>query len=286
MSPNFSWLNFITNALNLASNEPDNPDILLQFLGQLTGQRLARVESNVGGVLSSDSDLPQPKHQSNTDQKAESEDGMNEEEDDSSSFHLCSSGNYAVGSLAIHDNADSARFPQGNLPPYVVEDPKFRLSWTMMTYGFDTKKNNDKIEYQCCMGIYKCPREGCKFVQNAVVAPRKGRVNGAKPANAKGSGVCTDHKLQLEHVPCSATCTVYRNNSSVTIHHYGIHKHARPSEKVSKEALARLENIMNINNNAKPVQILQGTSTREAASNIHPGLNNLDRLSYYMKELK
>ena len=24
MSPNFSWLNFITNALNLASNEPDN----------------------------------------------------------------------------------------------------------------------------------------------------------------------------------------------------------------------------------------------------------------------
>ena len=49
MSPNFSWLNFITNALNLASNEPDNPNILLQFLGQLTGQRLARVESNDGG---------------------------------------------------------------------------------------------------------------------------------------------------------------------------------------------------------------------------------------------
>jgi len=38
MSPNFSWLNLIINALSLASNEPDNPDIMLQFLSQLTGQ--------------------------------------------------------------------------------------------------------------------------------------------------------------------------------------------------------------------------------------------------------
>ena len=127
-----------------------------------------------------------------------SEDGMNEEEDDAS-FHSCSSGNNDVGSLAMHVTADSARFPQGNLPPYVVKDPKFRLSWTMMTYGYNTKKNKDKIDYQCCMGIYKCPREGCNFVQNAV-APRKGRANGAKPTNAKGTGVCTDHKLQLEQI--------------------------------------------------------------------------------------
>lgn len=253
MSPNFSWLNFITNALNLASNEPDSPDILLQFLGQLTGQRLARVESNDGDVPSS-GDLPT--HQSDSCPTSpgvtlQSEDKMNEVDSDSS-FHSCSSGNTVVGSLAMHDNADSARFPQGNLPPYVVKDPMFRLSWTMMTYGRDTKKNKEKVKYQCCMGIYKCPTEGCNFVQNAV-APRTGKANGAKPTHAKGSGMCTKHKLQLEHVPCSATCTVYNNNSSVTIHHYGKHKHARPSEKVSKEALARLENMMNINNNAKPV---------------------------------
>jgi hypothetical protein len=106
---------------------------------------LSRVKSNNGDVPSND-DLP--KHQSiscptspdvtssqfdkKSSQKsnlAESEDGMNEEEDDSSSFHSCSSGNYAVGSLAMHVTADSARFPQGNLPPYVVKDPNFRLSW-------------------------------------------------------------------------------------------------------------------------------------------------------------
>ncbi len=52
MSPNFSWLNLITNALNLASNEPDNPDIMLQFMSQLTGQRLVRVDSNDGDVPS------------------------------------------------------------------------------------------------------------------------------------------------------------------------------------------------------------------------------------------
>ena len=77
MSPNFSWLNLITNALNLASNEPDNPDIILQFMSQLTGQRLVRVDSNDGDVPSnvgrvdsnngdvlSNGDLP--KHQSNS----------------------------------------------------------------------------------------------------------------------------------------------------------------------------------------------------------------------------
>ena len=212
MSPNFSWLNLITNALNLASNEPDNPDIILQFMSQLTGQRLVRVDSNdgdvpsnVGRVHSNNVDVPSnvgrvdsnngdvlsngdlPKHQSNSccttpggtssqfDKKftlTESGDGMNEKEDDSS-FHSPSGGNNVVGSLGLHDNADSVRFPQGNLPPYVVDDPKFRLSWTMMTYGCRTNKKN-KVEYQCCMGIYKCPREGCNFVQSAV-APRKGR---------------------------------------------------------------------------------------------------------------
>ena len=323
MSPNFSWLNLITNALNLASNEPDNPDIILQFMSQLTGQRLVRVDSNdgdvpsnVGRVHSNNVDVPSnvgrvdsnngdvlsngdlPKHQSNSccttpggtssqfDKKftlTESGDGMNEKEDDSS-FHSPSGGNNVVGSLGLHDNADSVRFPQGNLPPYVVDDPKFRLSWTMMTYGCRTNKKN-KVEYQCCMGIYKCPREGCNFVQSAV-APRKGRVNGAKPTNAKGTGVCSEHNLQLTHVPCSATCTVFRCSSSVTIHHKGKHEHARPSEKVSKESLARLENMVKINNNAKPIQILQGTPTREAAAEIHPGLNNLDRLAYYMKNLK
>ena len=79
---------------------------------------------------------------------------------------------------------------------------------------------------------------------------------------------------------------MYCNSSSATIHHKGKHKHARPSEKVSKESLARLENMVKINMNAKPIQILQGMPTREAAAENHPGLNNLDRLAYYMKNFK
>ena len=47
MSPNFSWLNLIINALSLASNEPDNPDIMLQFLSQLTGQGGRRLKSRL-----------------------------------------------------------------------------------------------------------------------------------------------------------------------------------------------------------------------------------------------
>ena len=260
MSPNFSWLNLIINALSLASNEPDNPDIMLQFMSQLTGQRLVRVDSNdgdvpsnVGRVHSNNVDVPSnvgrvdsnngdvlsngdlPKHQSNSccttpggtssqfDKKftlTESGDGMNEKEDDSS-FHSPSGGNNVVGSLGLHDNADSVRFPQGNLPPYVVDDPKFRLSWTMMTYGHNcVNANGERRLQQFCLGIYKCPSAGCKFVQNAF-APRKNRVKYAKPTKAFGSDKCLIHGLVLVHISCKTTCTIICSHSSVTIKHAG-----------------------------------------------------------------
>ena len=91
-----------------------------------------------------------------------------DDDEDQHSYQTCSSGHNVVHS-ALFDSADSARFPQGDISPYVVNDPKFRLSWTMMTYGCRTNKKN-KVEYQCCMGIYKCPREGCNFVQSAVAS--------------------------------------------------------------------------------------------------------------------
>jgi hypothetical protein len=53
----------------------------------------------------------------------------------------------------LFDSADTARFPQGDLPPYVINDPEFKLSWTMMTYGYGrpsaNAKNGEGVHYQC-----------------------------------------------------------------------------------------------------------------------------------------
>jgi hypothetical protein len=155
-----------------------------------------------------------------------------------------------------------------------------------MTYGYGSVHSNGmQVIYQYCLGICKCPQPQCKFVRNPV-APRKKRVNGANPVKVFGSDKCLLHDALLLHVPCKATCTLICSNSSVTVRHSGKHKHDCPHEKVSKQAVARLDDIIHINTNAKPIQILQGTPTRGAARSIHPALNNLDRLSYYMRGSK
>ena len=68
--------------------------------------------------------------------------------------------------------------------------------------------------------------------------------------------------------------------------HYGLHKHAHPHERVSKNAVARLDNILHMNHDAKPLQIVQGTPTRDPARLLHPALNNLDRVSHLMRRSK
>ena len=62
-------------------------------------------------------------------------------------YQTCSSGHNVVHS-ALFDSADSARFPQGDISPYVVNDPKFRLSWTMLTYGYGHVNANGERRLQ------------------------------------------------------------------------------------------------------------------------------------------
>jgi hypothetical protein len=90
-----------------------------------------------------------------------------DDDEDQHSYQTCSSGHNVIHA-ALFDSADSARFPQGDISPYVVNDHKFRLSWTMMTYGFNcVNAKGERRLQQCCLGIYKCPSTGCKFVRNA-----------------------------------------------------------------------------------------------------------------------
>ena len=50
MLPGISWYNFITNALHLALRVPDDPNILGQFLTQVTGHQFVMADTNNGMV--------------------------------------------------------------------------------------------------------------------------------------------------------------------------------------------------------------------------------------------
>ena len=66
MLPDFSWYNFITNALHLALRVPDDPNILGQFLTRVTGHQFVMADntSNSDQVnsnpISSGSTSPSP----------------------------------------------------------------------------------------------------------------------------------------------------------------------------------------------------------------------------------
>ena len=312
MLPGFSWYNFITNALHLALRVPDDPNILGQFLTRVTGHQFVMVDTNTNGdqvnsnPISSDSTSPSPGIKQ-SDQTVRSgvdvtdsnpippesiPPGADTErsklDDDDHSYQSCASAH--GDDDVLFDCGHTFRFPQGDQPSYVVNDPKFKLSWTMMTYGYGRANSvtGERTLYQCCLGIYKCPQPGCKFVSNAV-APRKNRAKGAQPRKSYGmfgSGQCVLHSVTLIHVPCTATCTIICSKTSVTVKHFGLHKHDHPHERVSKKAVARLDEIVRMNDDAKPMQILQGTPTRDPARALHPALNNLDRISYFMRQAK
>ena len=56
--------------------------------------------------------------------------------------------------------------------------------------------------------------------------------------------------------------------------------------KASKKAVQRLQDIVKVNSEAKPLQVMMGTPTREPARSIHPSLGNLGRLLYMMTKFK
>ena len=103
----------------------------------------------------------------------------------------------------------------------------------------------------------------------------------------RGSQFCFTHKCPLTHISCNVHCTLIRTSSSTEIKQYGSHRHPRPHElKASKKAVERLQDIVKVNGEAKAVQVMMGTPTREPARSIHPSLGNLNRLSYMMSKLK
>jgi len=189
--------------------------------------------------------------------------------------------------VTLHDFSDEDRFPQGERC-YDVNDPSFNSSWCMMMYTHKPQKDVNKY-YLTCVGMYECSVEGCMYKVNPVL-PRKRRKSAVPDPPRTNKGKCLVHKdTSLVHVPCDAGATIVRekdNPQKTSVNHYGTHKHQRPHEKVSKKAKARLADIVAINSEATPSQILQGTPTREPSRDLHPSLNNLNRLTYEINKIK
>ena len=193
-------------------------------------------------------------------------------EDNDSSFFSC------VGdvnmSRGLFDTDDLDRFPQHTCV-YTVYDASFKPSWSWVPYSHQKNKT-----FLRCLGIFICPLDGCKHVSNAVLS------NGNRKKNSlpkpRENGFCFTHKCPLTHMYC-----LIRSSSSTEINQNGSHCHRRPHKiKASKKAVQRLQDIVKVNSEAKPLQVMLGTPTREPARSIHPSLGNLSRLSYMMSKLK
>jgi len=203
--------------------------------------------------------------------------GKSLNDDDNSSFHSCFDDLHQ--SRGIFDEDDMDRFPP-NSCVYTVNDPSFKPSWSWVPYSH--KKNRT---YLRCLGVYICPMDGCKHICNAVLS--NGNRKKDSVPKPRGSGFCFTHKCPLTHVLCGVECTLIRTSSSTEVKQNGSHRHPRPHEiKVSKKAVKRLQDIVRVNSEAKPIQVMLGTPTRESARSIHPSLGNLSRLSYMMNKFK
>jgi len=208
-------------------------------------------------------------------------------DDDHTAFKSCTS--HDNSGHHLYDQPDPHRFPNGNLC-YAVNDPTstFNTSWVMLLATSKKGKGQNKDKryyYHSCLGIYECPVKGCKFVSNPA-HPRKKKI-GARPTKARGSGDCKIHNKQLVHVPCNAKMNLRKssNSSVVDVEHKGYHIHQRPHEKPSNASKEWLKEVVTVNKEALPNQISCGTDTRLPAGDVHPSLQNQDRLRYEMKRL-
>ena len=198
-------------------------------------------------------------------------------EEDDSSYFSCVADLHA--SRGLFDQDDSDRFPPHSCV-YTVNDASFKPSWSLVPYS-----HYKNTTYLRCLGVFICPMEACKHISNAVLS------NGERKKDSipkpRGSQFCFTHKCPLTHISCDVYCTLIRTSSSTEIKQHGSHRHPRPHElKASKKAVKRLQDIVGVNSEAKPIQVMMGTPTREPARSIHPSLGNLNRLSYMMSKLK
>lgn len=205
--------------------------------------------------------------------------------DDDSSFQSCTSEPQADH---LYDYPFCYRFPNDS-GMFTVPSPSFTTSWSMVTYSRKKCKGTGITHlYQSCLGIFKCPVNGCKFVRNAAV-PKKRRKNQPPDKPVGKQLTCGIHCVNLVHQPCMALVHLTRSlNGTTTVSHKGHHSHPHPHEKVSQQAKNWLETVVATAPELRPHQIKKGNpvTNRPPAREVHSAFGNLDRLGYLRMQLR
>ena len=168
---------------------------------------------------------------------------------------------------ALHDQARRHRFCEGDHCFTIDNDSKFRPSWSALSYATNRDVEDvtgSQCSYHSCMGVYECPVDECKVVANSA-NPRTKRTKHRQPDGACGDGMCHVHKEELVHRPCDAFWKCYsfppnnvHPNGYTKIEHKGDHDHARPHEKLSKNARAAFVEHVQSNVGLFPTQLKMG----------------------------
>ena len=141
------------------------------------------------------------------------------------------------------------------------------------------------------MGVYECPVDECKVVANSA-NPRTKRTKHRQPDGACGDGMCHVHKEELVHRPCDAFWRCYsfppdnvHPNGYTRVEHQGDHDHARPHEKLSKNARAAFVEHVQSNVDLFPTQLKMGFNQIKPSSELHPRLNNTGTVGYERRKV-
>ena len=142
-----------------------------------------------------------------------------------------------------------------------------------------------------CLGVYACPEKDCKCDANPV-KPNRRKSSTRKPDKPVGDGLCPVHKVPLVHIPCSATAQLVDiqkcdgSKGRTVLHHQGVHKHPRPHEQLSNRAREEFQKVAKGNEDKLPIHFKIGSDKIPPARDIHPALNNIERLTYELGKVR
>ena len=178
----------------------------------------------------------------------------------------------------------------------------FGWSFCHLDTGKRNKQGNCRRTYYC-LGVYKCPVEGCQFVEFPRQL-RRGKRFGAPPPPAKYK--CQQHDIELDHLactggdpskhpkardqrsnpPCSMITVTNENNPFAKVHHYGTHNHPKPPIKYpTSEGKKKLEELVLANPTAGPAKLKMGVGNAPPADSIDPAFMNQDRIKYERQKI-
>ena len=183
------------------------------------------------------------------------------------------------------DNTDR-HFPDGN-ETFKYKGNDHEIGWATVPYG-GNKIKVGKTQYKSCLGIYKCPIEGCPCIARPRVSAERKKHAKPKPPKKKHL-YCVQHHVEMVHKSCNCFMKVSVNEKEdcVEIEHTGTHDHTRPHKiHASSVARERLEQVVRIAPTITSDSLAVGTQLRDPFRDVDETFTNIGYLRYQRREAK